>query len=74
MTNGQLSDPGAEQLRIVGPMIRTLLAKHIVHGIVWDGWSDAEPHVQSHSGIIDAAGQPRPLLDYLIRLRKEFLA
>jgi hypothetical protein len=74
MSNGQLSDPGAEQLRIVGPMIRTLLAKHIVHGIVWDGWSDAEPHVQSHSGIIDAAGQPRPLLDYLIRLRKEFLA
>lgn len=67
------SDLAAEQLRIAGPLIRTLLAKHIVHGIVWDGWSDAEPHLLSHSGLIDAAGTPRPLLDYLTRVRREFL-
>ncbi|TWU60243.1 hypothetical protein Poly51_05180 [Rubripirellula tenax] len=67
-------DAATEQLRIAGPLIRTLLAKHIVHGIVWDGWSDAEPHVNSHSGVIDADGQPRPILEYLTRLRKEFLA
>ena len=70
----QTNDPGAEQLRIAGPMIRTLLAKHVVHGVVWDGWSDAEPHVMSHSGVIDGQGQPRPLLEYLTRLRREFLA
>jgi hypothetical protein len=70
----QTADPAAEQLRVAGPMIRTLLAKHIVHGIVWDGWSDAEQHVLSHSGVIDAEGEPRPLLDYLIRLRRDFLA
>ncbi|WP_235908492.1 endo-1,4-beta-xylanase [Roseiconus nitratireducens] len=63
----------ANQLRIAGPLIRTLLAKHMVHGIVWDGWADNEPHVQSHSGVIDAVGTPRPLLDYLERLRKDFL-
>ncbi|MCG8651615.1 MAG: glycoside hydrolase family 10 [Pirellulales bacterium] len=67
------ADPAAEQLRIAGPMIRTLLAKHIVHGIVWDGWSDAEPHVQSHSGLLDADGNSRPMLDYVTRLRREFL-
>ncbi|MGB7325063.1 MAG: endo-1,4-beta-xylanase [Rubripirellula sp.] len=72
--DAQTSDPAAEQLRIAGPMVRTLLAKHIVHGIVWDGWSDAQPHVNSHSGLIDANGHPRPMLEYLKRLRKEFLA
>ena len=67
------ADQSSEQLRAAAPIIRTLMAKHIVHGIVWDGWSDAEPHIQSHSGVIDAKGQPRPLLEYLTRLRREFL-
>ena len=73
MSKEQQSDPAAEQLRVAAPLIRTLLAKHFVHGIVWDGWSDAESHVQSHSGVIDANGQTRPLLEYLTRLRREFL-
>ncbi|TWU26951.1 hypothetical protein Pla52o_08070 [Novipirellula galeiformis] len=67
-------DLSSEQLRIASPLIRTLLAKHIVHGIVWDGWSDALPHVLSHSGLIDADNKPRPLLDYLTRVRRDFLA
>ncbi len=62
------------QLRTAGPIIRTLLAKHIVHGIVWDGWADNEPHAQNHAGVIDSAGVPRPVLDYLERLRHELLA
>lgn len=66
-------DPAAEQLRIAGPILRTLLAKHIVHGIIWDGWSDDEPHVLSHSGLFDASGLSRPMLDYLRRLRRDFL-
>ena len=71
---GDEQDPSAEQLRMIGGLVRTLLAKHIVHGIVWDGWSDAETHVLSHSGLIDPSGQPRPLLEYLTRVRQEFLA
>ncbi|MEM0927572.1 MAG: endo-1,4-beta-xylanase, partial [Planctomycetota bacterium] len=63
----------ANQLRTAGPLVRTLLAKHMVHGIVWDGWADDEPHVQSHSGIMDASGVPRPMLDYFERLRHELL-
>ncbi len=68
-----MANPSSDQLRMAAPLIRTLLAKHTVHGIVWDGWSDAERHVASHSGLIDAAGQTRPLLEYLSRVRKEFL-
>ena len=67
-------DPSSEQLRVAGPLIRMLLAKHIVHGIVWDSWSDAEPHVMTHGGLIDHQGHSRPLLEYLTRVRKEFLA
>jgi hypothetical protein len=70
---GSTIDLASEQLRVAGPMVRTLLAKHIVHGIVWDGWSDAESHVMSHSGLIDASGNGRPLLEYLTRVRREFL-
>ncbi len=68
------ADANSDQLSMASPLIRTLLAKHIVHGIVWDGWSDAEPHVLSHSGLIDANDEPRPLLDYLARVRRDFLA
>ena len=74
MSQEHQADPAAEQLRVAAPLVRTLLAKHFVHGIVWDGWSDAEPHLQSHSGVIDADGHSRPLLEYFTRLRREFLA
>ena len=63
----------ANQLRTAGPLIRTLLAKHMVHGIVWDGWADNETHAQSHSGVLDSNGVVRPMLDYLERLRNELL-
>lgn len=61
------------QIRTAAPIIHTLLAKQMVHGIVWDGWADNEPHVQSHSGVIDADGSPRPMLEFLERLRQELL-
>lgn len=64
----------ANQLRTAGPLVRTLLAKHMVHGIVWDGWADNEPHVQNHAGVIDASGAPRPMLDYFERLHQDVLS
>ena len=73
VTGSNKQELSANQLRVAGPIIRTLLAKHVVHGIVWDGWADNEPHVQSHSGVIDAVGTPRPMLDYFERLRQELL-
>ncbi len=74
-----ISDPDSDvdsnqrQMRIAGPMIRSLLAKHVVHGIVWDGWSDAEPHINSHSGLLDVGGRPRPLMEFLQQLRRDHL-
>ena len=62
-----------DQLRIARPLIETLLAKHIVHGIVWEGWCDQDPHVMPHSGLIDHTGQRRPLLDYLAQVRSDLL-
>lgn len=68
------SSADAEQLKLAGPIIRTLLAKHIVHGIVWDGWTDGDPHVLPNCGLVDPSGNPRPLLDYLARVRNQFLS
>nr|WP_231603172.1 endo-1,4-beta-xylanase [Neorhodopirellula pilleata] len=55
------------------PLIQTLLAKQIVHAVVWDGWSDQHPHLTPHAGVIDHSGKPRPLLQYLAALREEVL-
>lgn len=64
----------AAQLQTAGPILRTLLAKQLVHGVVWDGWSDAEPHVEPHSGVIDPVGTVRPVLELFEHLRSEFLS
>lgn len=63
----------ADQLRVAGPLVRTLLAKHVVHGIVWEGWHDGRRHLSSHSGLYDPNGDARPMLTYLKRLRQNFL-
>lgn len=55
------------------PLIQTLLAKQIVHAVVWDGWSDQYPHLTPHAGVLDHDGNPRPLLRYLSELREEIL-
>lgn len=55
------------------PLIETLLAKQIVHAIVWEGWADNQPHLAPNSGLIDAGGTPRPMLEYLTKIRDELL-
>lgn len=53
--------------------IRTMIAKGVVHGVMWEGWDDRVTHWSPHSGLIDANGQPRPLLEYLTKLKQELL-
>ena len=65
--------PADHQLETAAPILRTLFAKPIVHAIVWDGWHDGKPHVHSHSGLIDAKGNERPLRPYCQRLKTELL-
>jgi hypothetical protein len=44
-----------------------------VRAVTWDHWSDAEPHHTPTGGLIDAAGQPKPLLSRLRTLRTTHL-
>lgn len=44
-----------------------------VRAVTWDPWSDAEPHLVPHGGLLDASGIPRPLLARLAALRAEHL-
>jgi hypothetical protein len=53
--------------------INTMLAKGVVHGVLWEGWDDRHPHTMANAGLIDAEGRPRPLLNSLARLRNELL-
>ncbi|MFG0287188.1 MAG: glycoside hydrolase family 10 [Rhodopirellula sp. JB044] len=62
-----------QQHEFAKPLIETLLAKQIVHAVVWDGASDRAPHVMPHAGVIDSNGNPRPMLPYLTKLREELL-
>lgn len=64
-------DSDAQQLRVGGSLLRTMLAKPSVHGILWDGWDDSQTHVHSHSGLMDHAGRPRRLCDYIERLKRD---
>ncbi len=71
--NSQFGVTEKDQLRLAGGYVRTLLAKHFVHGIIWEGWDDSRPHIFPHSGLLDDRGNPRALQQYLARLRKDFL-
>lgn len=71
--NGQVAAWARQQYDYARPLIETLLAKQIVHAVVWDGASDQLPHVMPHTGVIDSNGDPRPMLSYLTALREELL-
>ncbi len=72
-TNGEIDAWARQQYQYARPLIETLLAKQIVHAVVWDGASDQLPHVMPHTGVIDSNGVPRPMLAYLTGLREELL-
>ena len=66
--------PSPESQATWGTMFAALaLCKPQVRAVTWDHWSDAEPHLTPCGGLLDAAGQPRPLLDRLRALRVNFL-
>lgn len=62
------------QARMAMRWIQTMLAKGVVHGVLWEGWDDRKPHPLPHCGLIDNEGKPRPLLESLCKLRQELLA
>jgi hypothetical protein len=44
-----------------------------VRAVTWDNWSDADPHLVPHGGLLDAQGRVKPLLARLRALRTEHL-
>ncbi len=55
-------------------LVRLLLTKPVLHGIIWNQWSDADRHEFPHAGLLDAQGHPKPLLETLTEIRKKYLS
>ena len=63
-----------ESQRDLAKRLMTLfLAKPMIHGIIWNQLTDGEPHDFSHSGVLDADGASKPVLQALTTLRKTHL-
>ncbi|MEX0715750.1 MAG: endo-1,4-beta-xylanase [Planctomycetaceae bacterium] len=49
-----------------------LMAKQSVTGIFWSHFSDASPHEFPHSGLVDAAGNPKAALERFAHYRQAY--
>lgn len=64
----------ASQRRWAEQVLPTLLSRQPVQGILWNQLLDSQPHLLAHGGLIDERDQPKPLLAYLEKLRRDYLA
>jgi len=63
----------AWQQQVVEQLFPVLLAKPPVQAIIWDSWSDAQPHELSCAGLLDSANKPKPALAAFGTLRRQLL-
>ena len=63
----------AWQQQVVERLFPVLLAKPTVQAIIWDPWSDAQPHELSCAGFMDGSGQPKPALAAFVNVRRQLL-
>jgi hypothetical protein len=70
---GARSTPAMDQ-GLASQLIPLLLSKPSLHALVWNQLSDVEPHEFPHSGVLDHAGNAKPLLSVLGDIRKQLLA
>jgi hypothetical protein len=68
---GKLTPPW--QRSLIEWLVPLIVAKQSVQAVVWDNWQDNQPHEFSHSGLLDAKGKPKPALQALIDLRREWI-
>ena len=67
---GWLAGPSPESQADWGAAIAGLaISCPEVRAVTWDHWSDAEPHLVPHGGLLDSEGRARPLLSRLRTLR-----
>jgi Glycosyl hydrolase family 10 len=70
-TGGQLSS--AAQREWGEAYLRVLLAKQPVQGIIWNQLLDSQPHPLAHGGVYDEKDQPKPIVELMKSLRREYL-
>lgn len=65
-------NPNWQRLLIewIAPII---VAKQSVQALAWDCWQDDLPHEWPHSGLVDTSGKPKPALDLLASLRRDWV-
>lgn len=68
---GQLTP--AWQRSLVEWLVPMIVAKQSVQAIIWDCFQDNQPHEFANTGLTDAKGKPKPALQALIDLRKEWI-
>lgn len=56
---------------LAGNVIRLVLTNPAVLAVIWNQWSDADPHEFPHSGLLDPQGRPKPLLDTFASIRRQ---
>jgi hypothetical protein len=74
--NGKiLVDPQQPDLQryVIDHLLPVLLAKNSVQCIVWNNWTDTQPHEFPHSGLIDNQGRAKPSLRPLATLKRQYL-
>jgi Glycosyl hydrolase family 10 len=74
VVSGNAEDVTPEsQSEWVNRHVPLLLAKNAVQIVLWNQLSDAAPHHFPHSGLFDGANNPKPVLDALQKIRKQYL-
>lgn len=61
------------QRTVVEQLVRILLAKKTVHGLIWNQLTDADPHEFPHGGLFDVNNSPKPLIGAIEAIRKSHL-
>lgn len=61
------------QARFAEQVGMLVLCKPYVSGLHWSHWSDAQPHLFPHSGLVDAEGGVKPAIARLRALRQAYL-
>lgn len=54
-------------------LLPLLFAKQSVQAIIWDSWQDDRPHEMPASGLCDASGLPKPVLQTLLEMRRAYI-
>jgi hypothetical protein len=61
------------QAEWINKLVPLLLAKNAVQIVLWNQLSDAVPHHYPHSGLFNAEGKPKPALEALQKIRREYI-